>query len=132
MHDVYSFVTGPMVWLAFAVFIGGSLYRLGRMLYLIHKKEKFIFTYMSWKYSLRSIFHWMIPFATVNWKRHPVLTIVTHLSCHCTAVSFGTHCSLGRGLEYPLVVIARRTGGYHDPGGCVFLSVFLGETYAST
>jgi len=87
MHDVYSFVTGPMVWLAFAVFIGGSLYRLGRMLYLIQKKEKFIFTYMSWKYSLRSIFHWMIPFATVNWKRHPVLTIVTFAFHFCLVIA---------------------------------------------
>jgi len=77
MHDVYSFVTGPMAWLAFFVFIGGSLFRLGRMLYLVQKKEKFILTYMSWKYSFRSIFHWMIPFATQTWKRHPVLTIVT-------------------------------------------------------
>ena len=32
---------------------------------------------MSWKYSFRSILHWVIPFATTNWKNHPVLTIVT-------------------------------------------------------
>lgn len=77
MHDVYSFVTGPLAWLAFLLFIGGSLFQLGRMLYLVAKKERFIFAYMSWKYSLRSILHWITPFATVNWKRHPMLTIVT-------------------------------------------------------
>ena len=77
MHDVYSFVTGPLAWLAFLLFIGGSLFQLGRMLYLVAKKERFIFSYMSWKYSLRSILHWIIPFATANWKLHPVLTIVT-------------------------------------------------------
>jgi nitrate reductase gamma subunit len=43
----------------------------------VKEKEPFIFTYMSWKYSLRSIFHWIIPFGTVNWRRHPVLTVVT-------------------------------------------------------
>ena len=77
MHDVYSFVTGPMAWLAFLVFIGGGLFKLGGMFYLVAQKERFIFTYMSWKYSFRSILHWMTPFATANWKLHPVLTIVT-------------------------------------------------------
>ncbi len=77
MHELYGLLTGPLAWAAFFVFIGGSLYRLATMLILVHKKEKFIFTYMSWKYSFRSIFHWIIPFATTNWKKHPVLTIVT-------------------------------------------------------
>lgn len=77
MHEVYNFVAGPMAWLAFLLFIGGSLFRLGRMLYLVAKKERFIFTYMSWKYSLRSILHWLTPFGTANWKLHPLLTIVT-------------------------------------------------------
>ena len=77
MHDVYSFVTGPLAWVAFIIFLGGCLWRLISMIRLVNEKEKFIFTYMSWKYSLRSIFHWIIPFATENWRRHPVLTVVT-------------------------------------------------------
>jgi nitrate reductase gamma subunit len=32
---------------------------------------------MSWKYGLRSILHWLLPFGTENWRRHPVLTVVT-------------------------------------------------------
>jgi nitrate reductase gamma subunit len=77
MHSLYDFVSGPMVWLTFIVFIGGSLYRIVRLMVMVHKKEKFVYSYMSWKYSLRSIAHWIVPFATVNWRRHPVLTIVT-------------------------------------------------------
>jgi nitrate reductase gamma subunit len=77
MHSLYDFVSGPMVWLTFIVFIGGSLYRFVRLMLMVHKKEKFVYSYMSWKYSLRSIAHWIVPFATVNWRRHPVLTIVT-------------------------------------------------------
>ncbi len=87
MHDFYNFVTGPLAWAAFIVFIGGSLYRLISMLYLVSKKEKFIYTYMSFKYSFRSIFHWIIPFATVNWKRHPVLTIVTFAFHICLIIT---------------------------------------------
>lgn len=97
MHDLYSFVTGPLAWAAFIVFIAGSLYRLINMLYLVNKKEKFIYTYMSLKYSFRSIFHWIIPFATLNWKRHPVLTIVTfafHLCLIITPVFLLSHAVL--------------------------------------
>jgi nitrate reductase gamma subunit len=77
MRDIYQFVSGPLAWLAFTVFIAGSLYRLLNMLVLVHRKERFIFSFMSWKYSLRSIFHWIIPFASVNMRKHPVLTLVT-------------------------------------------------------
>jgi len=97
MHDLYNFATGPLAWAAFIVFIAGSLYRLINMLYLVNKKEKFIFTYMSFKYSFRSIFHWIIPFATVNWKRHPVLTIVTfafHICLIITPVFLLSHAIL--------------------------------------
>ena len=87
MHDLYNFVTGPLAWAAFIVFIAGSLYRLINMFYLVNKKEKFIYTYMSFKYSFRSIFHWIIPFATVNWKRHPVLTIVTFAFHTCLIIT---------------------------------------------
>lgn len=77
MREIYNFVSGPLAWLAFILFFGGCLYRLVRLFMLVKEKEPFIFTYMSWKYSLRSIFHWIIPFGTVNWRRHPVLTVVT-------------------------------------------------------
>lgn len=79
MREIYTFVSGPLAWLAFILFFGGCLYRLVRLFMLVKEKEPFIFTYMSWKYSLRSIFHWIIPFGTVNWRRHPVLTVVTFL-----------------------------------------------------
>lgn len=77
MHDLYQFVSGPMVWISLIVFIGGSLYQLIRLIVLVIRKEKFIFTYMSWKYSMRSILHWITPFATKNWRLHPLSTIAT-------------------------------------------------------
>jgi nitrate reductase gamma subunit len=83
MHSVYAIVTGPLVWATFVVFIGGSIYRLARMLMLVNKKEKFIFTYISLKYSLRSILHWITPFATTNMRMHPILTIVSFVFHVC-------------------------------------------------
>jgi nitrate reductase gamma subunit len=83
MYSLYNFVSGPLVWLAFIIFIGGCLYRLVTLIVLVHKKEKFIYSYMSWRYSLRSIFRWSTPFATENMRRHPAVTIVAYLFHIC-------------------------------------------------
>ena len=78
-NSLYNFVSGPLVWLAFIIFIGGSIYRIRNLILLVNKKERFIYTYMSLKYSLRSISHWIVPFATVNWRKRPVMTITTFI-----------------------------------------------------
>jgi nitrate reductase gamma subunit len=97
MNSLYNFVSGPLAWAAFVIFIGGSLYRLIRLMLLVHTKEKFIYSYMSWKYSLRSILHWIIPFASTNWRQHPALTIVTfafHICLIATPVFLLAHVIL--------------------------------------
>jgi len=97
MHSLYNFVSGPLAWLAFMIFVGGSLYRLITLFALIHKKEKFIYSYFSLKYSLRSILHWITPFATENMRRHPVLTIVTfafHICLVFTPIFLLAHVTL--------------------------------------
>ena len=86
MHAIYEFVSGPLAWMAFVVFIVGSFYRLIDMIRLVYKKEKFIFSYMSWKYSFRSILKWIIPFSSQGWKHNPSLTIVTFVFHICLIV----------------------------------------------
>lgn len=83
MHAIYSLVAGPLAWGAFILFFGGILFRLIQLLALVNKSEKFIYSYMSFKYSLRSIVHWLVPFATVNWRKHPVFTVITFVFHLC-------------------------------------------------
>lgn len=73
---IYNFVKGPLVWFSFVIFIGGNLYRIISMLSLA-RKDKVVYPYMSLKYSLRSIFHWVIPFASTNMRKHPWITTMT-------------------------------------------------------
>ncbi len=97
MNDVYNFVSGPLAWLAFIIFIGGSLFRLIGLIILVHKKEKFIYSYMSLKYGLRSILHWSIPFATENMRKHPALTMVAfafHICLLLTPIFLLAHVTL--------------------------------------
>ena len=79
MHAIYNIVSGPLVWVAFTIFIGGSIYRLVSMALLAKKKDPMVYAYMHPKFALRSIFHWIIPFASVNSRKNPILTIVTFL-----------------------------------------------------
>lgn len=83
MHATYQFVSGPLLWIAAIVCVGGCLLRLIQLLRLVGRKEPFIYTYMSWKYSLRSILHWIVPFGTTNWRMHPWLTVATFLFHIC-------------------------------------------------
>ncbi len=83
---MYEIVTGPLVWITFIAFIGGSVYQLVTM-YLLAKKEKVVLPYMSWKFGLRSLLHWVIPFASTNWRKRPIMTIVTFAFHTCLVLT---------------------------------------------
>lgn len=87
MHAFYSLVAGPLAWAAFILFFGGIVFRLVQLLVQVNKSEKFIFTYMSWKYSLRSILRWITPFGTTNWRLRPALTMVTFIFHLCLVIT---------------------------------------------
>lgn len=62
MHGLYNFVRGPLAWTAFAIFVVGFLYRLISIILLTKKKDGVVFEYVNLYYSLRSMFHWLLPF----------------------------------------------------------------------
>ncbi len=97
MHTIYQFVSGPLAWIAFILFAGGCIYRVAALLHTVYQKERFIFSYMSWRHSLNSIFHWIIPFASVNSRKHPVMTVVTfvfHISLILVPIFLLSHIVL--------------------------------------
>lgn len=83
MHDVYIFVSGPLVWIAFIIFAGGSAYQLISRAILAGKKDQVVYSYMSLFFALRSICHWIIPFGSVNSRNKPVFTIATFMFHLC-------------------------------------------------
>ena len=72
----YTLVRGPLVWIAFLVFIGMSIYKI-RRLYLMAKKEKAVLPFIDGQSSLRSILHWIVPFGSRNWSLRWPITITT-------------------------------------------------------
>lgn len=80
---MYAFVTGPLAWLAFLIFIGGVIYRavwyvrglhwqMDRVAYTVHFSHGI-------KGAIRSIFFWLIPFGTRSWRDVPGFTILVFL-----------------------------------------------------
>lgn len=86
MNALYNFATGPLAWAAFAVFIGGSVYRIWSMIQLAKQKEASFISYMSLPHALRSIFRWLIPYGTLGWKANPGITLATFIFHLCLFV----------------------------------------------
>lgn len=94
MIEIYTFVSGPLAWIAWSVFVFGSIYRLVSMYNLAKAKDGSSLAYMSLPYSLRSIFHWLVPFGTLGWKSDPLMTIATfafHICFFLVAIFLGAH-----------------------------------------
>jgi nitrate reductase gamma subunit len=87
MHDIYAFVSGPLVWVSFALFFGGLLYKFLSLALLARKKDPMVYEYMSLRYGLRSIIRWNIPYATRNMRLHPVTTFVWFTFHFCLLVA---------------------------------------------
>lgn len=79
MQTLYNIAIGPLAWLAWAVFIIGSVWRVANMISTAKKKEMGAYAYMSLSYSFRSIFRWIIPYGTLGWKENPAITAATFL-----------------------------------------------------
>lgn len=97
MHTIHSIVSGPLVWAAFTIFVFGSLYRLTTMALLARKKDDIVYEYMSLRYGLRSILKWLTPYAAVNMRRKPVMTLMTfcfHLCAVLTPLFLFAHMIL--------------------------------------
>ena len=74
--DIYELVRGPFAWVALIVFVAGSLYRIGAMLFG-GKKEPSLYPATSLRDGLRSIFHGLLPFGSTYMRREPLFAIVT-------------------------------------------------------
>ena len=97
MTTLYTLATGPLAWVAFGIFIIGSIYRLVSMYALAQAKDVSSTAYMSWYYGLRSILAWMVPFKSMGWKSDPLMTVATfvfHIGFLLVAVFLGAHVVL--------------------------------------
>jgi nitrate reductase gamma subunit len=79
MTDIYAFVSGPLVWVAFGVFLFGSLGKLAHQIALARRKDPEVLLYFDWRFALRSILAWLLPFKARSWRMDPSFTVATFL-----------------------------------------------------
>ena len=83
MHTFYSFITGPLVWVSLLILVFGLIGKFIYLTSLARKRDPWVFNYLQFKYALRSVFVWLVPFATMNMRRNPVLTVVSFIFHIC-------------------------------------------------
>jgi len=76
---IYDFLTGPALWFAFIFFIGGLFVRIAFLFRLSRKKDRIIYNHFSSSWGLRSVIHWMIPWASASMRQQPFFTLVGFL-----------------------------------------------------
>ena len=86
MNSIYAFVIGPLAWFAWGVFILGSAYRLVSMYRLAKAKDGSSLHYMSFKFGMRSILHWLNPVGTLGWQRNPNTALATFIFHICLVI----------------------------------------------
>jgi len=101
-----TILTGPLVWLSLAVLLVGGAWRMITVRRAV-KRDASAMAYLNGPGSLRSLAHWLVPFAALNMRQRPLVTIV----------SFAFHIGL---LASPLfllahVILIRRAVGVQIP-----------------
>ena len=95
---MYEFITGPLLWFSFSVFIVGMIDRM--VLYikgLNWQMDRVTYTVnvtYGIKGALRSIFFWLFPFGTRSWRQKPGMTVlffVFHIGLIITPIFLQAH-----------------------------------------
>jgi nitrate reductase gamma subunit len=87
MHTLYDIASGPLVWVSFVLFVGGSIYKLASAAILARKKDIVVYEYASAYYALRSILHWIVPFGSTNMRKRPVMTVAAFAFHLCLLIA---------------------------------------------
>ncbi len=94
---VYDFLTGPALWFTFIFFIGGLLLRIAFLFHLSRRKDRVIYNHVNLGWGLRSIFYWLIPWASASMRQQPVFSVVAfifHLTLLAVPLFLAAHNTL--------------------------------------
>lgn len=108
---MYDFLTGPALWATFIIFFVGCVVRI--VLYvrgLTWQGDRVPYGYeraRGWKWGMKSVLHWLVPFGSRNWRLRPWFTIlffVFHIGLVLTPLFLEAHLVLlkkGLGVSWP-------------------------------
>ena len=94
---MYDFLTGPALWATFIIFVGGLVIRIVYLVGLSRGKDPVIYNHISLKWGFRSIFHWIIPFASASMRNQPFFVFgafIFHIVLILVPIFFSAHIFL--------------------------------------
>lgn len=80
---MYAFLSGPGAVIAFTLFLGGIATRLIALYYLSRVKDQIAYNHVHWGWGIKSILHWILPWASTSTRRQPVFTFMVFLFHVC-------------------------------------------------
>ncbi len=83
--DFYSFVEGPLLWIAFLTFAIGSIIRAVMLFFISRKTDPVIYKYFKWKYVLATYARWLLPF-NKDVVKNPVFVALVYIFHICLLV----------------------------------------------
>lgn len=84
---MYEFVSGPLVWVSFGIFFIGLLVRIiWYVKGLDWQKDRVAYGAAGIPGAIKSLIHWIVPFASQGWRDNPVFTFVTFVFHMCLLV----------------------------------------------
>lgn len=94
VDTAYDLLAGPFLWVAFVVFLFGSIAKVVFLLVVSRSRDKVLYDHISLKWGLKSILHWIVPFASVSMRKQPIFTFVAfafHISLLATPIFLLAH-----------------------------------------
>ena len=101
--EMFNFLTGTGLWIAFIVCVGGLMARFLFLLVVSRRRDRILYNHVDFVWGVKSIVHWMIPGASVSMRLQPFFTFV----------GFGFHITL---LAVPLFLQAHNVLFQHAFG----------------
>lgn len=82
-YDLYSFLTGPALWITFIIFIGGLIVRIGYLYGLSRERDRVLYNHADMGWALRSIGHWLMPLGSASLRAQPAFSIIVFIFHIC-------------------------------------------------
>jgi len=92
----YTFVEGPLLWIAGLTFVIGTLIRIGLVLVVSFRTDKIMYEHFRWKPVLSTFFRWLSPL-NKDVAKNPVFTLLVYVFHLCLIVApvwYSTHIML--------------------------------------
>ena len=76
---IYTFLAGPALWATFIILVGGLIIRIAHLYHLSRKKDQVFYNHASFKWGIKSILYWVLPWGSASLRQQPVFSFMVFI-----------------------------------------------------